>query len=135
MGTLSFIEEVESFLNESPLRDRSDFKSLISSIRKEYPQVKIDAFIGNNGIISISRIVVPKKMRNQGIGEGIMMQIHEFADQRGSIISLTPSSDFGGSKAKLERFYKRLGYLKNYGRNKNYEISDSMYRIPKGMEE
>ncbi len=79
--------------------------------------------------IRISLIVVNDK--NQGIGTKIMQDIISYADSVGKTITLTPSSDFGGSVNRLKKFYKRFGFVENKGRNKDYEISDTMYRLPK----
>ena len=92
--------------------------------------VKADMFEKDN-LITLSRIVVPKEQRNQGIGTDAIQQIVDYADQTGKRIALSPSSDFGGSKERLKEFYKRFGFVENKGRNKDFTISDSMYREPK----
>ena len=92
--------------------------------------VKADMFEKDN-LITLSRIVVPKEQRNQGIGTDAIQQIVDYADQTGKRIALSPSSDFGGSKERLKEFYKRFGFVENKGRNKDFTISESMYREPK----
>ena len=46
------------------------------------------------------------------------------------IIGTTPSSDFGSSKTRLTKFYKRFGFVNNKGRNKNFAFKDTMIRNP-----
>jgi len=79
-------------------------------------------------VLTLSKVVVPKELRSTGIGSKVMQELHEYADKHGKTVALTPSSDFGGSKARLREFYKRHGYVDNKGRNKDFAISDAMYR-------
>lgn len=83
---------------------------------------------GSGKIVTLSRIVVPETGRNSGTGTKIMQRIIDWADQNGKTIALTPSSDFGGNKKRLGEFYKRFDFIDNKGRNKDYEISETMYR-------
>ncbi|OCZ48646.1 GNAT family N-acetyltransferase [Acinetobacter pittii] len=85
-----------------------------------------------SNILSLHKIVVPEAMRNQGTGSKAMQDIVNYADSQNKTIALTPSSDFGGNKNRLTGFYKKLGFVENKGRNKDYEISESMYRSPNG---
>lgn len=85
-----------------------------------------------SNILSLHKIVVPEAMRNQGTGSKAMQDIINYADSQNKTIALTPSSDFGGNKNRLTGFYKKLGFVENKGRNKDYEISESMYRSPNG---
>ncbi|QVR66718.1 GNAT family N-acetyltransferase [Acinetobacter sp. BHS4] len=85
-----------------------------------------------SNILSLHKIVVPEAMRNQGTGTKAMQDIINYADSQNKTIALTPSSDFGGNKNRLTGFYKKLGFVENKGRNKDYEISESMYRSPNG---
>lgn len=110
------------FLNES-----GQLASLIGAIRDR--GVEIDVY-EKNGIIKISKIVVPKDMRNQGIGSSVMKKIAKYADETSQKIALTPDSAFGGNKNKLRAFYKRLGFVDNKGRNKDFSFMESMYREP-----
>ncbi|MDC4456610.1 GNAT family N-acetyltransferase [Acinetobacter baumannii] len=86
----------------------------------------------SSNVLSLHKIVVPEAMRNQGTGSKAMQDIIKYADSQNKTIALTPSSDFGGNKNRLTSFYKKLGFVENKGRNKDYEISESMYRSPNG---
>jgi GNAT superfamily N-acetyltransferase len=92
--------------------------------------VKLDLF-EREKVITIPRIVVPEGSRGAGVGTKLMERVLAYADASGKTVALTPSTDFGGSsKARLERFYKRLGFVSNKGKARNLEISESMYREP-----
>ncbi|TPU61322.1 GNAT family N-acetyltransferase [Acinetobacter baumannii] len=86
----------------------------------------------SSNVLSLHKIVVPEAVRNQGTGTKAMQDILNYADSQNKTIALTPSSDFGGNKNRLTNFYKKLGFVENKGRNKDYEISESMYRSPNG---
>lgn len=85
--------------------------------------------------IRVSLVVVKKDERGQGYGREIFEAINAYADSTGKTITLTPDSSFGTSKSALVRFYKSLGYVMNKGRNKDYSISELMYRRPSGLHE
>lgn len=81
--------------------------------------------------IYLSRIEVDKETRGLGIGSEIMSEIINYADYNDKKITLTPSTDYGASSvARLKDFYKNFGFVENKGRNKDFEISQSMYRVP-----
>ena len=82
--------------------------------------------------IYLSRIEVDKETRGLGIGSEIMSEIIDYADYNDKKITLTPSTDYGASSvARLKDFYKKFGFVENKGRNKDFEISQLMYRVPK----
>lgn len=104
----------------------------VKSIKKQYG---IELGLKGNptsNVLSLHKIVVPEAMRNQGTGTNAMQDIIKYADSQNKTIALTPSSDFGSNKKRLTDFYKKLGFVENKGRNKDYEISESMYRGPNG---
>lgn len=87
----------------------------------------------SGGKLTVSKIVVPPEMRNQGIGTEIMSAVTQYADAVGKPVTLTPSTDFGGRSVKtLEAFYKRLGFGSNTGRSKDFSFTDTMVRYPSG---
>jgi predicted GNAT family acetyltransferase len=82
-----------------------------------------------DGLINLSRIVIPKEQRGQGIGSEIMKQLSNYADATNSKITLSPSTDFGAtSVSRLKDFYKQFGFVENKGKNKDFSISETMYR-------
>ncbi|HFF5302998.1 TPA: GNAT family N-acetyltransferase [Acinetobacter baumannii] len=102
------------------------------SIKKQYGiELSLKGSPSSN-VLSLHKIVVPEAMRNQGNGTKAMQDVISYADSQNKTIALTPSSDFGGNKSRLTSFYKKLGFVENKGRNKDYEISESMYRSPNG---
>ena len=81
--------------------------------------------------IVLSKIVVPEGERGGGSGSAAMEEVARYADENGKVLSLTPSTDFGGSSvSRLKKFYKRFGFIENKGKNKDFSISESMYRAP-----
>jgi hypothetical protein len=84
----------------------------------------------NRKTITLNKIIVPKDARSAGEGTRVMNKLTAIADKKGYTIVLDPSADFGGNKNRLIKFYKRFGFVENKGRNKDYEISEYMYRLP-----
>ena len=102
----------------------------LTAITSKWSNLGIKSFVGlSNNIITVSKIIVPEDARNSGTGTKAMKILTDYADKNNHTIALTPSSDFGGNKNKLIEFYKRFGFVLNKGRNKDYEISETMYRI------
>ncbi|MDV6318823.1 LPD38 domain-containing protein [Chromohalobacter sp. HP20-39] len=102
-------------------------QDLAAQLREEYPGLKLD-MASRGQKATISRIVAPE--REQGTGSAVMRRLTDWADASGRTLALTPSSDFGGSVKRLHEFYRRFGFMENKGRNKDYEISEAMYREP-----
>jgi GNAT superfamily N-acetyltransferase len=93
----------------------------------KYPNVALDISEMPNAI-DLSRIVVPKENRGQGIGSSVMQDLIDYADQTGKQVRLSPSSDFGGSPTRLKKFYKEFGFVENKGRNKDFSTRETMIR-------
>lgn len=74
--------------------------------------------------------MIPKKERGKGIGDKVMNELLSFADKHNYIISLHPTSDYGGKVSRLEKFYKRYGFIKNSGRNKDFRTQNTLIRHP-----
>ena len=81
--------------------------------------------------ITLSTIVISGQFRNQGIGTKVMNDLISYADKTNKKVVLTPSSDLGGNKKRLETFYKRFGFVPNKGKHKDFQFRDAMIRYPK----
>lgn len=104
-------------------------KDLQSQLESEFDGVELS--IGeSNGVVTVSKIVVPEDQRNVGTGSAIIQRVTDWADQNSKTVALTPSKDFGGTVGRLKKFYKQLGFVENKGKNKNFEVSESMLREP-----
>lgn len=101
---------------------------LVEHLEQEFG-VSLDASL-HQGVLTVSRLVVPEGRRERGTGTRVMQEIIDYADEHGYTVALSPSSDFGGSKKRLEQFYRRLGFIPNKGRNRDFAISETMFRPP-----
>lgn len=91
----------------------------------------IDADIsGNDRGLTLNKLIVDTDKRNQGIGSGFLKDLTQYADEESLPMQLTAAGDFGGKKARQVSFYKKHGLLENKGKNKDYSISENMYRTP-----
>lgn len=126
VGTLKKILQInEAFIDL--LRENSNFMSSIIKKYKEYFS-KINIYEFDNKI-SVDLIVAKEK--NSGYGTKLMQEVCDYADKTNKIIILSPSDEFGGNKKRLIDFYKRFGFVDNKGKNKDFLIFETMYRIPK----
>jgi len=125
MKLAHLLKPLEEQLNEY------NFESL-SDVEDYWKGLGLDFFLHEkDGIIELSKIIVPKSSRNTGIGTKAMKALLSYADNHNKKIILSPSNDFGGSKARLEKFYKSFGFVMNKGKNKDYRFRETMYRNPK----
>lgn len=128
VGTLKKILKLNENLSfREYLKENTNF---ISSIKKKYKEhfSKINIYEFDDKI-SIDLIVATEK--NTGSGTRLMQDICEYADKEKKTIILSPSDEFGGNKKRLIEFYKRFGFVENKGKNKEFLIFESMYRLPK----
>lgn len=127
----SLVQDIQR-LNTRLEQSTESLQQIQSRLSEQFDGLKLN-LIGRGSRITISRIEVPADKREAGVGSQVMRELVQWADDTGKQLSLTPSSDFGGSKTRLESFYKRFGFIENKGKNRDFEISESMYRDHKGL--
>ena len=107
-------------------------ETALSDVERLWDSLGIRSYIfEKNGTITLSQIIVPKEKRQSGIGTKAMLALTQYADETNQRIVLTPSKDFGGSVARLTKFYNNFGFVLNKGRNKDFTTIETMIRLPK----
>lgn len=108
----------------------------IDGVRQAWDALGVDHAVSEgNGTITLSKIVVPQDVRNQGVGSQALQQLTDYADATGQRIVLSPSKDFGAtSMSRLTDFYKSAGFRPNKGRSRDFTTMESMIRDPAGAE-
>ena len=102
-----------------------------TKLKSSYPNLIIDIYQNDkNKTITLSRIIVPEDLREQGIGTQFMTDLISLADKLQYKIVLTPDDSFGGSKSRLKDFYKQFGFIHNKGKNRDFSHREDMYRNP-----
>jgi hypothetical protein len=104
-------------------------KSIEQTLSQKYPDIDISVFENQNGL-TLSKIVVPENQRSEGIGTKVMDDLIDYADKNNLSIGVTPDATFGGSKTRLESFYKKFGFVRNKGRNKDFTFRETFVRQP-----
>ena len=132
-GTHEFVslvsEQFKSVDNANPTTD-PDIRYSLKDIKDKYADKTDHLYIyEKKNTISIDNMVVKKEYRNQGIGTAILNDVIDYADRVQKTITLTPTSEFG-TKERLKKWYKTNGFVENKGRNTDFTISDTMYRLP-----
>lgn len=126
---LSKIDELKAFYyqNEESFRESG---SLENTLKQKYTDVDISLYEDESSI-TLSKIIVPKTQRGSGIGSMVMEDIVSYADENSKMVTLTPTSDYGGNVSRLKEFYKRFGFVENKGRNKDFSTRDTFIRKPR----
>jgi GNAT superfamily N-acetyltransferase len=111
-----------------------DISSLVSSLKARYPLHDLFLAMNSVGDLRIVSIIVDKEHRHENVGTNVLNEIIRFADKHNIRLTLSPAlkdKHHGTtSQSRLIKFYKRFGFVQNKGRNKDFTISDSMYRNP-----
>lgn len=81
----------------------------------------------------VSKIAVPLQRRGQGRATRAMRELLTWADVHEYVVTLTPSADFGASKARLVRWYRSLGFVSNLGRRRDHRYREAMIRRPQPL--
>lgn len=109
-------------------------QALAAELKAEYPGLVLYLESPSAGqgspYVVLSHIEIPKTGRNGGVGTAVMERIIKEADANGWPLALTPDGAFGGSKSRLEKFYRRFGFVPNKGRAKDYLTQEAMIRPP-----
>lgn len=132
-------QSLDNVTQDKQVLDKNSMKSLETKIKTIFPQletfnVALHRTSSGEPRLEIVSIRMPKEYRGNGTGTKIMNIIVQHADNNGWKLSLTPDADYGGQKAtkreqkRLENWYKTFGFCPNSGRNRDYEISETMIR-------
>jgi hypothetical protein len=97
---------------------------VVVRIKGKYPGVKVYAYETAHKI-ELMQLEVPEGMRGEGIGTDIIKMMQDYAASAGKPIVIRPEAE-RGRKADLDRFYKRLGFVHNRGRNTDFAISSPL---------
>ena len=119
-------------------RDGKKLASALKATAAQKQDVEVNLYPVRNqpNVMYLSKIEVTQGQRGQGIGSSVMRDIINQADADGKTITLTPSTAYGATSTKrLKDFYKRFGFVENSGRNKNYALNETMYRLPRKPKE
>lgn len=82
------------------------------------------------GHVNLQTLIVPKKLRNQGIASNVINDIKRYSNKnKVKIILNAVPLDNSTESEKLINFYKSHGFVENKGRHKDYRLAgiDTMY--------
>jgi len=94
---------------------------VLDKINQKYPFANVSAFEDKHKI-ELETVKIPEEKQNSGVGSDIIRMLQDYAKRVGKPIVIRPEAD-KGKKEALNRFYKKLGFVKNSGRNMDYTLS------------
>ena len=136
---MNWYKKAQENINSIDEKNTRDIEELsLKQLEKEQKPLGIDAYttIESNGNITLHTLRVDKDKRKQGLGSAFMETLCNKADQLGKTIELNLGDRESGettSKNRLIEFYKRFGFVRNFGRTKDYRLSCQMYRRPRNI--
>lgn len=132
-GHLVKIEDVDEFDFEDDIND------FAQQIRDKYDGLKSFELNINKhtGDLRLDSIIIDKSRQGEGIGTKVLDDLIQYADAHDKRLTLTPAQknkEHGTtSSSRLQKFYRRFGFVPNKGRHKDFRVSDLMIRPPKGV--
>ena len=105
-------------------------------IKSSYEDVVFELMLTHNVLLVrvLELIWIIVQERKRGIGTAIMQQLCQFADRHSAEIRLKPASkvDFAAttSRARLIRFYKRFGFVRDRGQPVKFTTIPVLVRKP-----
>lgn len=103
----------------------------LNGIHEKWKNKGVDLYAHHSGsdYLNLSKVVVPKEQRGQGLGHQVMNDLTGYADRNRKTMTLSPDTSFGGSSVgRLKSFYKGHGFVENSGKNKDFGTRESMLR-------
>lgn len=112
---------------------KDEIAHLEHHLREKYPEINSLYLHHRGNDIKLDTLVIKKEHRKQGIGSKVLHDIKNYADKHAKRIILTAGvrdKDFGTtSQSRLDKFYKRNGFVANKGRNKDFSITATHYYV------
>lgn len=127
----AFSLEKATEIENIPKTEKDTLDKIIN--KHKFLGIDIYAYDNGQGVITLSTLRVPKDKRKQGMGTSFMTELCDYADRTNKQIELNLGDKQAGettSKNRLIEFYKRFGFVRNFGRTKNYTLNCQMYRKP-----
>ncbi len=79
--------------------------------------------------IYLDLLIVPEEYRNQGLGTKFMNELIEAADSIRCPLALTADTSYSDADEEtLESYYKRFGFIKNIGKDRDFSTNHTMIR-------
>ena len=121
--------EKKSFQGKTKFSLKDSTGATLDDIKAKYQPYAKHLYINeNHDRIALHNIVIKETERGKGIGQAFLEDLIAYADAKGKIITLTPTREHG-TYERLKRWYRQNGFVENKGRNADYRLSDTMYRL------
>jgi GNAT superfamily N-acetyltransferase len=135
--------QITEFYQRQPQRDltTADVRGWADDLKARIgPDLaSLELYVTVNGDVQLDALAVRRGAARAGLGSRVMQEVCRFADLNGRRIIISVAEKgyqpiAGGekttSRSRLERFYRRFGFVRNAGRYYDPSIKQSMYRQP-----
>lgn len=134
---LSFKEYKKQKQIQESIELQHPVKDLEEKILMKYPEVEtLRLHSSGKHDIKLDTLIVKKDHRKEGIGSKVLHDLKTYADKNSKRIILTAgvrdSAVGTTSQSRLDKFYKKNGFVANKGRYKDYAITATHYYSGKG---
>jgi GNAT superfamily N-acetyltransferase len=128
---LNIQEAYISMITESDV----ELDSFVESTKKEHPELKALYMHPRGDDIKLDTIAIHKEHQGSGVGSKVIEKIKDFADTHKKRVILTAGvrdKDFGTtSQSRLDKFYKKHGFIPNKGKSKDFSLTATHIYNPK----
>ena len=102
-------QKVSTPVIEEPTIETSPSQKLISDL---HPDVNLTT-LEDGGNIELTHIAVPKELQMQGKGGAALDSLVKYGDDTQQTITVTPGTELGADKKRIENFYTSRGFVPN----------------------
>jgi GNAT superfamily N-acetyltransferase len=90
--------------------------------------MKLNLIEDDDGGLEVNLIRMHNSSQGKGIASKIMKEITDYADKNKRIVHLSPTEEYGMDMKRLTDFYKKFGFIKNTGKNRDKRFDNTMIR-------
>lgn len=126
---VKFLSEVWQRFHKEP--KSAPASELVAALRSRFGVKAYASLRSQDGQLDLSMLSDPKKDADNATAA--LALVCKFADRHGLMVLASPGSEFAGSKERAVKAYLGMGFVRNRGRTKDFTISDTMYRLPRGQ--
>lgn len=113
----------------------NELDDFVSKTKQDHPEIRNLVMYPYGNDIKLDTLAIHKDKQGLGVGTKILDKIKQFSDTHNKRIMLTTGTcdpNFGTtSQSRLDKFYRKNGFISDKGRNKDFSITTTHYYVLK----